>query len=119
MPLNNFLSRLKNNELISFEETMEVIDKHYDYTPCEFENGEGKHRLINRAGENQGSCKIFAFAKLHNLNEEMTLALFGDFYRKDVLEQPNGTSHANIRTFLKYGWKGIRFGSNALSTQNS
>ena len=112
MQLNEFLARLKKSEPISFDETMEVIDHYYKYTPCEFQNGEGKDLLTNKSGENQGSCKIFAFGKLHSLSEELTLSLFGDFYRKDVLEHPNGTNHANIRIFLKYGWKGIKNVSN-------
>ena len=119
MSLNEFLSRLKQSEAISFDETMDVINEHYDYTPCEFQNGEGKDRLTNGPDENQGSCKIFAFAKLHNLSEELTLSLFGDFYRKDVLKQPKGKNHANIRTFLKYGWRGIKFVSNPLSSRQT
>ncbi len=119
MPLNEFLSRLKESEAISFDETMEIINKHYDYTPCEFQNGNGMDRLTNKPDDNQGSCKIFAFAKLHDLSEELTLSLFGDFYRKDVLEHPNGTNHANIRTFMKYGWIGIKFFATALSSRKT
>ena len=119
MQLNDFLGRLKKNEAISFDETMGTIDEHYTYTRCEFHNGQGDDQLTNMPGENQGSCKIFAFAKLHNLSKELTLSLFGDFYSKDVLEQPNGTTHANIRMFMKYGWAGIKFVSNALSSRNT
>jgi len=35
--------------------------------------------------------------------------LFGDFYRKDVLGDLQGTNHQNIRNFMKTGWEGINF----------
>ena len=38
------------------------------------------------------------------LPNNATLWLFGDFYRKDVLENPDGTDHANIRAFMEGGW---------------
>lgn len=101
----------KNPETIVFQEIIEYIDAHYDFTPTGFTNGE----TTNEAGQNNGSCKIFSFAKKHNLSVEKTLALFGDFYRKDVLENPNGTDHQNIRNFMKTGWEGISFEGEALT----
>ena len=70
---------------------------------------------MNEAGENNGSCKVFSFAKLKGLNEEETLALFGDFYRTDVLANPEGSDHQNIRNFMQYGWDGIAFQGDALA----
>ena len=35
--------------------------------------------------------------------------MFGDYYRKDVLEHPDGTDHANIRAFMEVGWDGVKF----------
>ena len=32
-----------------------------------------------------------------------------DYYRKDVLEDPDGDSHANIRAFMKGGWDSVKF----------
>ena len=29
--------------------------------------------------------------------------------RKDVLEHPDATDHANIRAFMKVGWDGVKF----------
>ena len=52
---------------------------------------------------------IFSFAKKLGLNEKNTLFLFGDFYRKDVLGDLQGTNHQNIRNFMKTGWEGINF----------
>ena len=103
--LENFLMNVKNGVPLTFEQTIAVIDKYYHYQPTAFCNG--NHQ--NPEGKNEGSCKIFAFAKLHHLNETQTLALFGEYYRVDVLENPNGTDHQNIRQFMQYGWAGILF----------
>lgn len=108
MMLNDFLHRVKGNQAIDFHETMAVIAELYHYYPTEFSNGL-QDPLVNEAGHNEGSCKIFAFAKLHDLNSEQTLTLFGDFYRKDVLENPDGNNHQNIRHFKRDGWEGIVF----------
>jgi len=31
------------------------------------------------------------------------------YYREDVLGNPDGTDHANIRSFVKVGWDGVTF----------
>ncbi|MGB1008833.1 MAG: HopJ type III effector protein [Thiolinea sp.] len=111
-----FLQQLKQNpEGIAFSDTMAAIDSAYEFTPTAFSNGE----LENAAGENNGSCKIFAFAAKHGLEVEQTLACFGDYYRKDVLEHPQGTSHQNIRNFMQTGWEGITFSGEALTPKSS
>jgi hypothetical protein len=43
-----------------------------------------------------------------------TLTCFGDYYFIEVLQNPEGTNHQNIRNFIKTGWKGIHFDSIAL-----
>ena len=84
MNVEDFLKKLNLNPTeITFELTMQVIDQYYDFSPTAFING----MLRNKEGENNGSCKLFAFARLHDLDVQKTLACFGDFYRKDVLEQ--------------------------------
>lgn len=93
----------------SFPETIAYIDENYIFTPTTFKNG----NQINNAGENNGSCKIFAFAKLNQLSKEETLSLFGDFYQ-DVLNTPEATDHQNIRNFMTFGWDGIQFEGEAL-----
>jgi len=113
--LNTFLEKIKNNEAVSFNETMAVINENYHYQPTEFSNGLDEHRLINKAGTNEGSCRIFAFAQIHQLDQAQTLNLFGDYYRADVLKNPDGTSHQNIRNFMQYGWAGISFNGEALT----
>ncbi|WP_294282697.1 HopJ type III effector protein [uncultured Chryseobacterium sp.] len=95
---------------ISFQEVIAFIDMHYDFTPTRFTNG----NTVNEAGQNNGSCKVFSFAQLNGLSKEETLNLFGDFYRKDVLKNPEGTDHQNIRNFMQTGWEGISFEGKAL-----
>ncbi len=104
----------QNSSLITFQEVIDYIDTNYHFTPTRFVNGD----TLNEAGKNNGSCKIFSFAKLHQLTQAQTLALFGDFYRVDVLENPQGTNHQNIRNFMKFGWEGIQFEGQALKEKN-
>ncbi len=112
MTLEAFLQALKNSpESIEFDQTMAVIDQTYHFTPTAFRNG----ALTNEAGQNSGSCKIFAFGQLHNLPGAQTLACFGHYYRECVLQHPNGSDHQNIRNFIKTGWAGIEFSGEALS----
>ena len=106
------LTQLKNSpQTIAFKDVIAYIDQHYAFTPTRFTNG----KTVNEAGENNGSCKVFSFAKLKGLKEEETLALFGDFYRTDVLENPEGSDHQNIRNFVQFGWDGIAFEGEALA----
>ena len=95
---------------IAFSEVIAYIDANFNFTPTRFTNG----NTVNEAGQNNGSCKIFSFAKLQNLTPSETLILFGDFYRKDVLENPDGSDHQNIRNFMYTGWEGIKFEGEAL-----
>lgn len=99
---------------VEFPEVIEVIETAYCYTPTRFNNGIGSNMLINEAGTNEGSCKIFSFCKLNNLNEKQTLTCFGKYYREDVLGHPNNDDHSNIRNYMSHGWEGISFDGNAL-----
>lgn len=104
--MDSFLEKLNTAEnTIEFTDTMAVIDANYEFTAQEFKNGD----LVNQAGDNSGSCKIFSFAKLNQLTQEQTLACFGKYYREDVLQNPSNTDHKNIRNFMKTGWQGIEF----------
>ncbi|AEY00915.1 HopJ type III effector protein [Oceanimonas sp. GK1] len=96
---------------IEFTEVMALIDSLYDFTPVAFANGD-QH---NDAGQNNGSCKLFAFARLQGFDEQETLACFGAFYRDDVLGNPDGDDHQNIRNFMNTGWMGIEFQGDALT----
>jgi len=88
MNLDTYLSKLNTaSDTVTFNETMAVIDAMYDFTPTPFKNGS----LNNEAGKNNGSCKIFSFAHLHQLSQQQTLNCFGYYYRKDVFGNPDGT----------------------------
>lgn len=113
MTLEDFLNTLsKTPDRIDFNDTMSVIDSCYAFTPCAFTNGQ-QH---NTAGQNSGSCKLFAFARLHNLDPQQTLNCFGQYYRQDVLQNPDGLDHQNIRNFMQTGWEGIVFEQTPLQT---
>ncbi|SEM41575.1 HopJ type III effector protein [Chryseobacterium taichungense] len=101
----------KSSEQIMFKDVIAFIDEHYDFTPTKFTNG----NTVNEAGQNNGSCKVFSFAQLNDLSAQETLNLFGEFYREDVLKNPEGTDHQNIRNFMEFGWEGISFEEKALS----
>jgi len=116
MSVDALLEKIKNRRPVSFAETMAAIDNHYRYQPCAFSNGLGEEKLVNDVGCNEGSCRIFAFAKIHGLDRQETLALFGDYYHLDVLGNPDGADHKNIRAFMKFGWAGIKFEGEALNT---
>ncbi|HKB60307.1 MAG TPA: HopJ type III effector protein [Gallionellaceae bacterium] len=111
MELAAFLQRLAETpEAVAFDDTMAAVEANYEFTPTAFRNGE----MNNAAGQNNGSCKVFSFARLHQLSPAQTLHCFGDYYRKDVLGNPQGTDHQNIRNFMKIGWIGIAFEGDAL-----
>lgn len=111
MPINKLIDKINTQpDNIDFAEVIATIETNYTYTPSGFTNGDA----INDAGTNEGSCKIFAFAKLNCLDEKQTLACFGQYYRDDVLGNPHGDDHANIRNFMHHGWDGITFNSEAL-----
>ena len=114
MGLKELLEKIRRTpEIVEFDEVMQVLNDHYTYTPSPFVNGE----MNNAAGENEGSCKIFAFALLHALDSEQTLACFGKYYRDDVLGEPEGSNHQNIRSFMRNGWRGIEFSRPALAAK--
>jgi hypothetical protein len=100
----------KSAEEIQFKDVIAFIDEHYDFTPTKFTNG----NTINEENQNNGSCKVFSFAQSNDLSKEETLKLFGEFYREDVLKNPEGTDHQNIRNFMEFGWNGISFEGKAL-----
>ena len=106
MDYDKLLKSLKENPgEVEYDTVVALIDELYEFTPVKYTNGD----IINEAGQNSGSCKIFAFARLVRLTEEQTLNCFGSYYRDDVLNYPNNLDHPNIRNFMKTGWRGINF----------
>lgn len=87
-----------------FDDTLALIGRYFDYQPTGFHNGP----LINAAGENAGSCRVFALGQYCSLSEADALQLFAQHYQQ-VLNDPSGDSHGNIRQFISTGWSGIRF----------
>ena len=105
MTEHDLLQQLRNApESLVFADIIAVIDSHYAFSPAGFRNGD----TYNDAGQNNGSCKVFAFARLHQLDAATTLGLFAEHYRA-VLATPEGSDHANIRNFMRSGWDGIQF----------
>ena len=116
--LHVLLSALNESpETVEFDQVMAVITEYYHYTPTRFINGEGAEPAVNEAGTNEGSCKIFAFAKLQSLSEKQTLACFGKYYRDDVLLHPDANDHGNIRHFMKSGWGSVQFDVSPLAAK--
>jgi hypothetical protein len=116
MTIEQFLTQLKSTpESITFPDTIAVIDQHFSFTPTAFQNG----NLTNNANQNSGSCKLFSFAQMQGLTQQETLQCFGDFYRKDVLLNPEGDDHQNIRNFIQFGWDGVIFNGDALQPINT
>merc|ERR1719217_140745 len=89
---------------VAFADGIGAIDAGYDATEVEFEvNG-----LKSAPGKNLGSAKIFSLGILAGLSKDETLACFGQYYR-DVLANPDGDDHPNIRGFMQAGWDGVSF----------
>ena len=111
MTIESFKNKLKNSpKEIQFSETMSVIEANYTFVPTAFTNG----LLKNAVGENSGSCKLFSFAKKQGFTKNETLACFGQYYFQEVLNDPEGNGHQNIRNFMKTGFPGIQFDGEAL-----
>lgn len=110
MSIRDFIKQLKEapGEL-DFSHSLAIIDENYHFTPVAFKNGV----IYNKAGENNGSCKIFYFSFLNELSEKETLSCFGEHYR-EVQKDEQGTGHQNIRNFMKTGWDRIKFDKKAL-----
>jgi len=84
--------------------TIAGIRSMYDVPPQAF--SVGGHE--NSPGENEGSLAIFGFAKMHNLHNNQVFSMFceaGD----EVLANPEGTDHPNIRAFIGDNFDGVRF----------
>ena len=107
----NLLAQLKDGTA-KFADVLAFIEAHYQHTPTAFKNG----AQSNAATENQGSAKVFSFAKLQGLNQADTLSLFAEHYAA-VLTTPDATDHQNIRQFMQHGWDGVKFEGTALKAK--
>jgi hypothetical protein len=105
MTIFEFKKKLYTNPTeVSFTETMQVIKDNYSFSATAFTNG----NINNKAGENSGSCKIFAFAIHQQLTKEETLFCFAEHYQS-VLNDEHGNAHQNIRNFIKTGFESLSF----------
>jgi len=89
---------------LKFAEFVELVNEQYETGLLEFKNGD----VVNKPGENEGSAQVLSYAALANFDKEMTLKLWGEYYRQ-VVASPDGTDHQNIRNFMKTGWEGVPF----------
>ncbi|MDM1294651.1 HopJ type III effector protein [Sphingobacterium sp. N143] len=103
MNIEQLLAKSASGQL-QFQEVLDHIAAHYDYHPTTFQNGS----LQNSKEENQGSAKLLYFAQLNQLSKEDTLRLFAEHYQ-NVLDNPTGEGHQNIRQFMANGWDGVAF----------
>ncbi|EED89958.1 predicted protein [Thalassiosira pseudonana CCMP1335] len=99
---------------LMFDEFITLCDEQYEYGLIEFKNGD----VLNAPGENDGSAKVLSYAALAQFDKEMTLKLWGQYYR-DVLATPDGTDHQNIRNFMKTGWEGVDFSNGIALTKKA
>jgi len=89
---------------MSFSNTVFGITDNYTRQNVAFSIGD----VFNNVGENSGSADIFSFALMAELDKNQTLELFGEHY-KNVLDNPDGENHQNIRAFMEYGLDGLDF----------
>lgn len=101
--LRDFRASLRNRNH-TFNDTLTFIASNYDYQPSGFTNG----GVDNKAGENEGSCRVLGLALLEGFTTEEALLAFGEHYRA-VLANPAGTDHQNIRALMQTGLPGVRF----------
>ena len=114
--LADFLEKVRRMpERVEFEDTIAVIEANYAFSPCAFDNGD----VHNAAGQNNGSCRILAFAQMQGMAEGEALACFGRYYREDVLKHPQNQDHANIREFMRKGWAGLNWHGTPLVARTS
>lgn len=107
----HFLNAIESDSHL-FADTLAFIETWFEFTPSAFLNGS----VSNSAGENQGSCKVFALAQLLGLTQAQTLRCFGEHYR-DVLATPGAANHHNLRRVLREGLSNIEFDHFPLTTR--
>lgn len=101
--LAKFLTAIDSDTHL-FASTLGFINEWFDFTPVAFRNG----KVVNSAEQNQGSCRVLAFAMLNGLSSEQALKCFGEHYR-DVLATPGADNHHNLRRLQAEGLTDITF----------
>ena len=111
MNTQQYLERLTAGEEMTFSDFTDLIDSEYSFTSVAFTNGD----LENTDDENQGSAKVFCFGLMYDLGEHEVLRCFGEHYQSVLGSLADGTSHLNIRNFMRKGWQGVSIDASALS----
>jgi hypothetical protein len=101
--LSSFLTGIDSNTH-QFASTLAFINQWFDFAPTAFRNG----KVANSAEQNQGSCRVLAFALMQKLSADQALKCFGEHYR-DVLATPNMDNHHNLRRVQAEGLVDIHF----------
>lgn len=111
------LARLRAPEELNsmmFQDVMNILRRHYECVPAAFATGVGTPKETrNPAGSNAASCLLLAAARRLGFSMPETLALYREHYR-DVLADPDGVTHANIRALIANGWAGVEFSADPL-----
>ena len=84
MTVAELVQKIKTQaENIQFSEIIETVDANYNFTPTAFKNGE----TMNEANQNNGSCKVFSFAKnQRNLLKPSQLKLISSYYKLFIIK---------------------------------
>ena len=70
MTISELIQQLRSQSAdIVFQQVIDTINAHYAYRPTAFRNGIDDDCVVNAAGTNEGSCRVFAFAQLNGLSE--------------------------------------------------
>jgi hypothetical protein len=101
--LANFLAAIES-DAHQFAATLAFINAWFDFMPTGFRNG----TVVNNREQNQGSCRVLAFALLQQLSASQALKCFGEHYR-DVLATPGKDNHHNLRRVQAEGLSDIQF----------
>ena len=110
MNTEEYLKKVKSRSLLKFSDFIELVDSEYHFSNIAFENGE----IFNSKFENQGSAKVFCFGHMHSLSQLEALHCFAEHYQSVLQSPEDNSSHINIRSFMKHGWKGLLIDSDAL-----
>ncbi|KAJ1637914.1 HopJ type III effector protein-domain-containing protein [Pavlovales sp. CCMP2436] len=89
---------------VMFAETLEAIDQAFEFFGTKFVNG----AVSSTSSENEGSSKVLSLSQLVGMTTDETLVCFGEHYR-DVVADPSGSSHANVRALMTTGLEAVLF----------
>ncbi|MBT3727100.1 hypothetical protein HOG21_05480 [bacterium] len=92
--IRNLLLEAKEAE--TFDDFIAFVDKYFMLISTGFNN----NGLKNNKFKNEGSLKVLAFAKYCKMTDVTEIAGLFKGYYKDVLKDPKGDNHQNIRHLI-------------------